>query len=70
LPRTRVKLNLSNRFAAICHNLVLHFYDRENRGVNQVIVRRIYFGLFLELLTDLTVQTPFLGDGGSGAAFG
>ncbi len=31
--------------------LVLHFYDRENRGANQDVVYRIYFGLFVDWLT-------------------
>ncbi len=38
---------------------VLHFYDRENRGAHQDIVHGIYFGLFLEWLIDLKVQTAW-----------
>ncbi len=37
---------LRSDFATICHNLVLRFYDRENRGYHQDIVHGIYFGLF------------------------
>ena len=39
--------------------VLLHFYDRENRGRNQGIVHGIYFDLLVEWLTDLTVQAAF-----------
>ena len=61
--RAFAKVSLTNRISRASSCVlacITHFYDRENRGANRDLVQRgVYFGLFVEWLTDLTVQMAF-----------